>query len=479
MADLNTMTTKELEDLKKRNSANWTRDAAGAALHDQNVQIQKILDSRNGTSSSFDSGTGTWSSANDKSGANTQRTPTIAQQGSGGVGTNNFSGSAQATTPDGRSIVVSYLNGVMQDQDYVPDGTIVHALNGQDYRYNKTPEQQQNAALRKYMDLYNGQNSAYAQILEQQRAATKAATDRAVNSLNAQKDATADTYANYYRQAYIDRMNAQKNINQRMAAQGLTGGAAESTLLGMNTAYSDAARQLMEAEARDQAALDQAIVDARLSGDIEAANAAADTIKAQTDSYADVLANLINRYDTATARQTAYDREDAAIAREEAATKTAYARQIAMNMLQNGRMPDDDTLSAAGMTRAQATLLMPQVKSGTAGGSGTGSRYTKAQAETALAAAINGSSNDLTRAIVESYYGMPLETVLSAYGYGNQTPTGSGSAYDGVLADLEALRQNGASYATIKQVIDSARRDGIINNEQTQNLQIKYGLWGD
>ena len=44
-------------------------------------------------------------------------------------------------------------------------------------------------------------------------------------------------------QLYIDRMNNQKEIDQRMAAQGITGGAAESTLLGLGTQYEDALRQ--------------------------------------------------------------------------------------------------------------------------------------------------------------------------------------------------------------------------------------------
>lgn len=64
--DWNKLSTKDLEAKKKANSEDW--HIAGTqqekdAYHQENVEIQKILDSRKGTTSTFDSGTGKWSTS--------------------------------------------------------------------------------------------------------------------------------------------------------------------------------------------------------------------------------------------------------------------------------------------------------------------------------------------------------------------------------------------------------------------------------
>ena len=201
--------------------------------------------------------------------------------------------------------------------------------------------------------LIDSQNS-YAQALAEQKAANEAAVQKAVNSLEQQKTSTDRSYDDYARQAYIDKMNAQKYINQRLAAQGITGGAAESTLLGLSTSYADALRSMEQGRIRDLEGLDRAITDARLTGDIEGANAAANTIREQTASYSDTLKYLLDRAEAQNARQTAYDREDAA-------TSRAWAQQLALNALNNGYMPDGDTLTTANMSTDYAAALLDAI----------------------------------------------------------------------------------------------------------------------
>ena len=232
---------------------------------------------------------------------------------------------------------------------------------------------QQSSALQEQL---LSQQNAYAKILDEQKSAQRAAVQKAVNGLEAQKTATNDTYNQYFRQAYIDKMNAQKNIDQRLAAQGLTGGAAESTLLGLNTSYADALRSMEQGRIRDLEGLDRAISDAQLSGDIEGANAAANTIREQTASYSDTLKYLLDRAATENARQTASysdalrylqeqaearDARQTAYDREDAEDVRAWARQLAMNALSNGYMPDSDTLSAANMSTDYATALLDAI----------------------------------------------------------------------------------------------------------------------
>ena len=210
------------------------------------------------------------------------------------------------------------------------------------------------------LNLYSSQNSAYQQQLAAQQAAQEAAVKKAVSALESQKTSTDQQYADLFRQLYVDKMKSQKNLNQQLAASGITGGAAESTRLSYDTAYEDALRQGEQSRIGAISGLDQAITDARLTGDIESAEAAANAAKEQTSAYADTLRYLINRQDTIDARQAAYDREDAqraeAYAREDAQRAAAYAQQL----LKEQREAEEKA-EAAAEKASKPTLTVAQV----------------------------------------------------------------------------------------------------------------------
>ena len=172
-----------------------------------------------------------------------------------------------------------------------------------------------------YQDLYSAQNALYQQQLATQKAAQEAAVKKAVSGLESQKTSTDQQYADLFRQLYVNKMKNQKNLDQQLAASGITGGAAESTVLGYDTAYEDALRQGEQGHINAINSLDQAITDARLTGDITGAEAAANAAKEQTSAYADTLRYLINRQDAIDAREESYAREDAQRA-------AAYAQQL-------------------------------------------------------------------------------------------------------------------------------------------------------
>ena len=157
--------------------------------------------------------------------------------------------------------------------------------------------------------------SSGADAYAQQLAAQRAAVEKAVGALEDSRRDTQEQYAALFRQLYLDRMRDRKNLDQQLAASGVTGGAAETTRLGYDTAYADALRQGEQSRIRAVDTIDRAIADARLTGDIEGANAAARAIREDTDAYADALRYLIDRQDAIDARQESYEREDAAAAR--------------------------------------------------------------------------------------------------------------------------------------------------------------------
>ncbi|MBR1897232.1 MAG: hypothetical protein IJ822_10660 [Pyramidobacter sp.] len=205
------------------------------------------------------------------------------------------------------------------------------------------------SALSEYRNAYNSQSDALAQALEQQRAANEAAVQKAVNSLQSQKTDTEAQYADLFRQLYVDKMRTQKNLGQQLAAGGITGGAAESTMLGLNTQYEDAMRQGEQGRISAIGSLDRAISDARLTGDVANAQATAASVKEQADAYADALKYLINRQDAIDARQETYAREDAQRA-------AAYAQQLAQEQREAAEKAEEEAKKAA-----KPTLTVAQV----------------------------------------------------------------------------------------------------------------------
>ena len=94
-------TTKQLEAMKKANSSDWHTAGTQAerdALHKANQEINKILDSRNGTSSSFDSGTGKWTTSGGSSSSKGS-----SSSSSSGRGSSSSSGSSGSTIKGGYS----------------------------------------------------------------------------------------------------------------------------------------------------------------------------------------------------------------------------------------------------------------------------------------------------------------------------------------------------------------------------------------
>jgi hypothetical protein len=361
------------------------------------------------------------------------------------------------------------------------DGSTTITKNGQTYTIgaqgNGASEELE--ALRRELQQLYGEQGSYAQALAAQQEANRANVQKAVGNLQDQKRDTETSYANMFRQLYLNKMKSQKNIGQQLAAQGKTGGAAESTLLGLDTSYSDALRQGEQGRIGALGDLDRAITDAELTGDIANAELAAANAKERTDSYADVLRDLMDRYDQQNTQNTAYEREDADNAR-------AYAYKTAMQLLQSGSMASDELLESAGISKADAQAMVAAVAAQRAAtkssGRTTSSKPSAASAEVALAAALGGDSSDNVRQILESYYGMPMETVLGAYGYSGGTAPSEAeqlAAQDKNFAtwlnEANRLAEGGASVQRLAEILQSWIALGRITQEQGNMIAATFG----
>ena len=172
-------------------------------------------------------------------------------------------------------------------------------------------------------DAYNALLAAYrandySDYYNQMKAAAQAAYDRGMGALNDAYNAqlsslssnladTKNQLANQYnysrgninndaadslRQAYINRMNSQRNLGQQMSAQGLTGGATETTMANMLNNYGNARNNIQTTANRSLADLEQNY-NSNLSQAMQAYNSAVANANLQKAQQAIALENAL------------------------------------------------------------------------------------------------------------------------------------------------------------------------------------------
>lgn len=273
---------------------------------------------------------------------------------------------------------------------------------------------QQNAdpIIAELKGMYENQNNLYAEALAAQKAANDAAVKSAVNKYNSQKIGLDTQYADMFRQLYLNKMRNQKDLDQRLAFSGQSGGQAESTMLGFDTAYADALRDGVQSKAGALGEIDRAITEAELNGNITNAAAMAESAVNRANSYADVLKSLIERSDR-------INRQDAALRAEETAKNRSYAYQTAMALLQGGNMASDELLDSAGISKADARAMVNQAAAQIAAPEGVykkPAKITDAQVGFAYDAFMSGDRSKSVISVLESYYGQPIAVIAKKFG---------------------------------------------------------------
>lgn len=194
-----------------------------------------------------------------------------------------------------------------------------------------------------YEDYLNQINNSYDQILSQQQAAQNAATQQAINSLTGQKSDIEQSYDDLYRQLYLERRRAEKNLPQQLAAMGISGGMTEGTALGIQTDYTNALRQGEQEKLGTLSDIDQAISNTRLSGDAAIAQQAAQLALQRLSDYG----NAVNAWQQQQnwAQQMAYQQYRDQIADQQ--WKQQFDRQSMLDELTSQNSSYDKKLSIA------------------------------------------------------------------------------------------------------------------------------------
>lgn len=125
---------------------------------------------------------------------------------------------------------------------------------------------------------YNNAIDAYKNYAQNNQAALAAAYGQQVQQANQAADDSS-------RQAYINYMLGQKNLPQQMAANGYTGGLADSQLIGMNANYQNNLTDIENNRQTTISGLLSSMVQAVNEGNMEAANKIASLLQNASDQY--------------------------------------------------------------------------------------------------------------------------------------------------------------------------------------------------
>lgn len=128
-------------------------------------------------------------------------------------------------------------------------------------------------------------SSGYEKYKQEITDAINAQTERAVNAYNKQIEETEDNQEKMARQAYIAKMQSQRNLDQQLSAAGYAGGMADSQRIRVESDYNNALADIDTQRQNEVDALERAIEDARLNGDSELASYLAEYQQAASANY--------------------------------------------------------------------------------------------------------------------------------------------------------------------------------------------------
>lgn len=213
-------------------------------------------------------------------------------------------------------------------------------------------QEEQTAQYGSFEDFLSG--TGYDQYAEQTQAAIKAAVQNAVNGYRSQIDTTNQDSDELARQAYIAKMLGQKNLGQQMAVNGYAGGMADSQRIATETDYQNQLSEIEKQRLATVKELESAITNAQLTGDMQTAQELADylqNIQSQWASYVQSQQQLAQQNywnQKQLDNQNYWNEQDLAMQNQES------ARSWAMQQMAKGIMPDDETLTAAGISKQAA-----------------------------------------------------------------------------------------------------------------------------
>lgn len=190
--------------------------------------------------------------------------------------------------------------------------------------------------------------------------AVEARVQQAADGYRRQREQAATDYEDAARQAYINSRMSQRNLDQQLAASGVYGGMADSQRIAMEADYQNELSELERQYLETLQDLEQAITDAQLAGDQQAAEQMASyrsTVQSQYASY--LMEKEQEAADTAALRQKysaqqAYGGGSGGYDNGSLTPAQVAAMQNALGVTADGQWGSQSSAAAGGLTADEA-----------------------------------------------------------------------------------------------------------------------------
>lgn len=303
--------------------------------------------------------------------------------------------------------------------------------------------------------------TGYDQYSEATQQRIQAAVQQAVNSYNSQIEQTNKDSDELARQAYIAKMLGQKNLDQQLSAAGYAGGMADSQRIQTETNYENNLQSIENQRQLVIAELQQAIRDAQLSGDLQAAQELQAYLQSMQSSWLSYVQNQQALQSSNYWNQQQMQSNQQQMRTQQSAT--AYDR--AMDLLGMGIMPGTDVLAQAGISTQEAqairSTVLGQGAAATAAASG-GTSAARSSGGSGRSGYDNGSLTAAQVRQMQDYYGVTADGM-----WGSESRT----AAQGLSADEAWAAMN--SGITQPELPDY---NTILKNSSTGAYGPQYGL---
>ena len=463
---------KDLQDQMNKNSQAWhgANKAEQDRLHKENERLQSQIDSMTGGSSTFNPGTGKWTTTGGSSGSK--------GSSSSGKGSSGGGSSGKGTSASG----VGVNTGIQQQiKDQMNQNS--NAWWGASDEEKKRLEEENkylsgllnqnggNVSFDPVTGTWSGsagglttpqlpQVEDYSNYLEEMYAAQKRAAlaqinnayQQNVNAINRAGEGVDTRYQNARNQAAGASELAARNFNEYAAAAGLNSGAGGQAELARNVALQNNLNDLSTAEAQTYADLEQqmanaeveynnAIAEAEANGDAALASALyQEKVRVQQAN----MEALMQQYQMDLQKQQLQyqQKQDAA---SSALAERQQMAQYGNTFLEMGLMPSQEMLDAMGITAADAQAYINQLSlqaSLTAAGGRSGN-------------AGRGTGGTTGSGTVEN---VSAPTSNAGGSVGGSQVQGNNSEWSGIdMSSVTALGYGPVSRAYLEQMVDSGQ----------------------
>lgn len=510
-------TIEELQAQKDKNSQAWhsASQAEKDRLHQENIKLQQQIDSMTGGSSSFNSSTGKWTSSpggytppgggyNQPSTGGYTQGGGYTPQGTGGYSSPNVGngyGSKYGTDANGQiDYSVLIRDAINSGADWNDVYRLLNqrtqkAMQNGMYQYaNDDVARMANEYIR---NKQNEPNNLYKNIIDQmfsdtaaqQEAAQRAAIEQAVNDLSGQKTGIVQSYDDLYKQLYLERRRAEKNLPQQLAAMGISGGMSESSALGIQNNYANALLQGEQEKLNTLNDIDQAIANARLTGEIGIAQQAAQLAMDKLSAYGSYVNGLMNQQQYYNNFQYQQGRDQVSDAQWQqqwnrqqildqlSRDDVSYDRKLYMAEILYQNTGDASGFKALGMTDEQIAAMgrnwyAQAMASGGSGGSGRSGGYKPVLTYSQVMDAID-RGNPKPQVLKDYQYYMGAEYEPEE----DETPDGytPSEAVQRQIKSLESMRGQSGSETAIANSIVALGTMGKITMDDAEYMLRYFG----